>query len=63
MKTIRFGILTFSALASAMSIAVARGGKNPSAADFVAAKIEEWKCEVKKLEGYRVEYVLRQGGK
>lgn len=50
MKTIRFGILMFSILASAMSIAAARGGKKPNTADSEAAKIEEWKREVKKLE-------------
>ena len=40
----------FSILASAMSIAAARGGKKPNTADSEAAKIEEWKREVKKLE-------------
>ena len=50
MKTIRFGILMSAALASAMLFAAVRGGKNLGAADAVAAKIEEWKRQVKKLE-------------
>ena len=50
MKTIRFGILMFAVLASAMSFAAVRGDKKPNAADAAAVKIEEWKREVKKLE-------------
>ena len=54
MKTIRFGILMFAVLASAMSFAAVRGGKKPSAADAAAVKLEEWKHEVKKLEAVPV---------
>ena len=40
----------FAVLASAMSFAAVRGGKNSNAADAASVKIEEWKREVKKLE-------------
>ena len=42
--------MMFAVLASAMSFAAVRGGKNSNAADAAAVKIEEWKREVKKLE-------------